>query len=400
VTAADTRVWLRGTAEKGPVPVIPTDSVDPMSFHMRLPDYESTPLATYPVLAEALGVSEVWIKNESSRMGLPSFKILGASWATYRALTQRLGHEPVGWRTIDELAQAVAGLGTPTLCSATDGNHGRALARVAKWLGLPSRIFVPTGTSDARIQAIVSEGAQVIEVGGTYDDAVEECARELEHGSVVVSDTSWPGYEQTAMWVMEGYATIFREIDEQQDPNYRGPDLVVVQIGVGALAAATISHYLNKSEADSVRFLGVEPTEAACVLDSLVNGKITTVPGPHTSKMAGLNCGTPSIVAWPILFGGLDASVAISDVNLPETLRMLEGVGLRAGESGAAGLAALLALKRAHHEEALEALALSRHTRVLIFATEGVTDVASYKELVDDMKTVNPGAAISRSPQE
>ena len=102
-----------------------------------------------------------------------------------------------------------------TLVTATDGNHGRAVAHVAALFGLTARIFVPTGTAQARIDGIASEGARVEVVDGTYDDAVERAARQANDRSLVISDTSWPGYEEIPQWVMEGYATIFSEIDDE-----------------------------------------------------------------------------------------------------------------------------------------------------------------------------------------
>ncbi len=146
----------------------------PLKFHQRLPGYRPTPLIDVPELARLLGIGQVLVKNESSRLGLPAFKILGASWAVYRALeaaANRGGNrswacrgcprnlEP--WRTIDELAQRLAPLRPLTLATATDGNHGRAVAHMAALLGFAARIFVPAGTAQARIDGIAGEGATV-----------------------------------------------------------------------------------------------------------------------------------------------------------------------------------------------------------------------------------------------
>ena len=101
-----------------------------------------------------------------------------------------------------------------TLAAATDGNHGRAVAHMAALLGFDAKIYVPAGTAQARIDGIASEGAQVEIVDGTYDDAVARSAEDANERCLVISDTSWPGYEQVPRWVMEGYSTIFWEIDE------------------------------------------------------------------------------------------------------------------------------------------------------------------------------------------
>jgi diaminopropionate ammonia-lyase len=192
-----------------------------------------------PALAEAAGVGRVLVKDESSRMGLPAFKILGASWATYRVLCDRLGDEPE-WATPDDLAAVVADrLGPLRLVAATDGNHGRAVARMAKLLGLSATILVPDGTAPARIGGIAAEGAEVTVVPGTYDDAVAESAAMASDRDLVISDTSWPGYEDPPRSVIAGYATIFAELEAQLGGAGGAVlDLAMVPLGVGALGAS------------------------------------------------------------------------------------------------------------------------------------------------------------------
>src|ERR687897_1323580 len=188
----------------------------PLRFHRRLQGYEETPLVDAPALAEALGVGKVLVKDESSRLGLPAFKVLGASWAVYRALEERL---PEGafedWETIEELKESLGPLRPLDLVAATDGNHGRALARVARLLGLGARIFVPEEMVTARREAIAGEGAEVIVVEGTYEDALERSAAEESERGLVISDMSWPGYERIPSWVIEGYSTMLWEINDE-----------------------------------------------------------------------------------------------------------------------------------------------------------------------------------------
>ena len=188
----------------------PIESTDraPLAFHQRLDGYAPTPLRRAPELAQALGVGEVLLKDESSRLGLPAFKILGASWAIYRALELRIDHTFEPWQTMMELAQRVAPQRPMTLATATDGNHGRAVAHMAALLGFAARIYVPAGTAQARIDAIASEGATVEVVDGPYDDAVARSARDANDRSLVISDTSWTGYEEVPRWVIDGYSTI------------------------------------------------------------------------------------------------------------------------------------------------------------------------------------------------
>jgi len=143
----------------------------------------------------------------------------------------------------DELRAELRGLGGFTLAAATDGNHGRAVARVARLLGYRAHILVPRNTVPARIEAIAGEGAQTTVVDGTYDDAVAVSASLAADDVLVISDTSWPGYVDTPAHVIDGYATIFAEVDQQLGA--AAPDVVVVQMGVGALAAAVVAHYAN-----------------------------------------------------------------------------------------------------------------------------------------------------------
>jgi diaminopropionate ammonia-lyase len=364
----------------------------PLDFHRRLPEYAITPLVDAPGLAGALGVGRVWVKDESWRLGLPAFKILGASWAVYRALERRSGGNLGEWGNIGGLRERLAPLLPMTLTAATDGNHGRAVARMAKLLGLGARIFVPADMAAARIEAIGSEGAEVVVVPGTYDEAVARSAEEAGEHCLVISDTSWPGYEDVPRWVIDGYSTILWEVsDELGRRGEDGPTLVVVQIGVGAFAAAVTRHFRSPGVSPRPKILGVEPARAACALASAEAGGIVHLPGPHGSIMAGLNCGSPSVVAWPTVSRGIDLFVAIRDDRAREAMRMLAGAGIVSGETGAAGLAGLLAL--AQEAGGRRELGLTGETRVLVFNCEGATDPETYGRIVAGMEGPAPDAS-------
>jgi diaminopropionate ammonia-lyase len=334
----------------GPLDPTPPPS-GPLAFHRSLPGYAVTPLVDAPAAAAALGVRQVLVKDESSRLGLPSFKVLGASWATYRALCERLGADPEPVVPLDVLRARLHD-SRPELVCATDGNHGRAVARMARLLGLEATVLVPSAMVAARRAAIAAEGARVQVVDGTYDDAVEQAAALGGPDRLVIQDTAWPGYETVPAWVIEGYATIGAEIAVR-------PDVVAVQIGVGSFAAAMVRHFAG------ARIIGVEPVSAACALASAEAGALAEVPGPHDSAMAGLNCGRPSPVAWPLLSRGIEAFAAVTDARADEAVALLARDGITAGESGAAGLAGLLAF----HTD----LALSAKATVLLVNTEGDT---------------------------
>jgi diaminopropionate ammonia-lyase len=203
------------------------------SFYSDRGQFPPTPLVRLRGLARLLNIREILLKDESTRFGLPAFKLLGVRYAVERLQqTGRLARRPL-------------------LVCATDGNHGRAVAHVAPQYGCTARIYVPGYTVPARISAIRNEGAEVVVVESSYDDAVAEATEfAARHGAEVVSDTSWPGYEEIPRWIMAGYTQIMNEVQEQWGID-GPPDFVLVQVGVGGLAAAVVSwlrhHYGEKS---------------------------------------------------------------------------------------------------------------------------------------------------------
>ena len=347
------------------------------AFHRSLPGFAATPLVPLPGEAATLGVARVLVKHERERLGLPSFKIVGAIWAVNVALAQRAGAPaPAAFTELLALAPALPD-GT-TLTTATDGNHGRAVAHAARLLGLPARITVPAGTAPARIDAIASEGAEVRIDAGSYDDAVRavaaEAARDRAH--VLVSDTSWLGYEAIPAAVADGYGTIFGEAYDQLSATSAAPrfDVAFVPAGVGAFASAAVRNLTARGCA----VVTVEPVVADCVRRSLAAGAPTVVPAPHDSIMAGLNCGEISAIAWPVLRAGVRAAVAVTDAETMAAMRTLDAAGMASGESGAAALAGARVLASDPEGAAL----LAPDLTVLLLDTEGVTDPERYATIV------------------
>lgn len=366
-----------------PAPQTLNISLDPavIAFHRRLPDYAPTPLRAAPSVAARLGVAQVWIKDEASRLGLPAYKILGAAWATYRELETRFG--PFGhWETLAELRHLLPP--ALTLVAATDGNHGRAVARMARWLGVSAIILVPDNMALARIQGIESERAKVVVVAGSYDDAVAEAATYADDAHLVISDTAWDGYERVPRWVVEGYSTILSEIDNAL-AGAAPPTLVAAQMGVGSLAAAVLGHYCATGRPTPV--IGVEPIGADCVRRSLLAEQPTEAPGPHHSAMAGLNCGQVSPLAWPLLQASLSASVAIPDALTEEAMRLLAADGITSGESGAAGVAGFMALLTGADAAAnRKRLGVTPASVLLSISTEGATDPVNYARIMGEQR--------------
>ena len=344
------------------------------ALHARLPGYAESRLRDVPELAAELGVGRVWLKDESGRFGLPSFKPLGASWAVCCAVAELLGdaEPPQDPADLRERARALKPL---RIVCATDGNHGRAVAHIAAFLGLTAEVVVPAGTAPARIAAIEAEGARVQVVDGDYDEAQRRSAELADGGGgVLVSDTSWPGNERIPARVTEAYGTIFAEIEEQLDAT---PDVAFVPVGVGALAAAAVEHLAPRG----VRLVSVEPEGAACALASARAGEPVTVPGPHESSMAGLNCGTVSMIAWPAV-RRMDAFCSIGDDAAEWGVRRLAELGLDRGECSGGVLGAARELLAGDHTSRFrEALGLGSGASVLLLLTESVTDPEHFQRI-------------------
>lgn len=314
-----------------------TPAAGPQAFHASLPGYAPTPLVETPTLAAEVGGGRLFVKDESSRLGLPAFKILGASYAVSRALSARLGSDEA--LPLDVLGARLADQKPLRLVTATDGNHGRAVARVAREVGIGATILHPAEVNTPTIAAIGGEGAEVIAVDGPYDDVVTAAAALADADSVLVQDTAWPGYTQIPQWIVDGYTTLCAEIDAAlAQADVRRLDLVVVPAGVGSLAQAVTQYYRGTS-VHAPAVLVVEPDAAPAVTAALLAGKPVRVPTSPT-VMTGLNCGTVSDLAWPILRDGADGSVTVSERQAVDAVGDLRDAGVDAGPCGASTLAA------------------------------------------------------------
>ncbi|KAH8727842.1 tryptophan synthase beta subunit-like PLP-dependent enzyme [Phaeosphaeriaceae sp. PMI808] len=334
-------------------------------FHRSLPDYTVTPLTPLPDLAKELGLKHVLLKDESNRLGLSAFKILGASWAVFKALATKLNLPLTS--TLDEVGSAAKRNGV-RLVTCTEGNWGRAVSRMAKYLQITAIIFVPDFMDRATQQKIESEGADVVVVEGDYDYSIKCAREEADKNGLLVMDVSWEGYEVIPEWVVEGYFTMLIETDTQlQDMGIEGVTHVIASVGVGSWAQAVTMHYKSKSPSGTV--ITVEPVTAASLKTSLEAGKIVPIMTGHTI-MNGMNCGTVSTTAWKVLKQGVDASVVVSDNEVHNDLRYLHGRHIRNGPCGAAPLSALRKLCQEKRGE----LGLDEKSVVVLFSTEGARD--------------------------
>lgn len=365
------------------------------SFHRQIPGYHMSPLKSLSNLAAMLGLGSIWVKDESQRMALTSFKILGGSYAIYRVVKEMLGMEdqeiPFAELTSPKIR---AKLGDLTFAAATDGNHGRGVAWAANAMNLRSVIYVHKFTSQARIDAIARYGADVRVVDGTYDDAVRQASIDAEaNGWQIISDTSWEGYQDVPRWVMQGYSTMFDEAQEQfAGQGIVKPTHLFVQAGVGALAASSIGFYHQLFGLRDPMMVVVEPDKAACLYESAQtpDGQPTTFGGDLDTIMAGLACGDPSPLAWSVLRDCTDFFLSCPDYVAAKGMRVY-GVPLKddpfvvSGESGSVSLGALMfIMERPELADLREKLGLDNNSHVLLINSEGNTDPNHFRRIVWD----------------
>ena len=348
--------------------------------------YAPTPLVALPGLAAQIGVGRIDYKHEGARFGLGSFKALGGAYAAMRVLQRevsaRLGRT-VSLADIRKGTYAEA-CSQITLSSATDGNHGRSLAWGCGRVGAPCRIYIHSEVSAVRAEAMREFGAEVVRIDGDYDESLRICKAEAEeHGWFVVSDTSWQGYTDPPRDVMAGYGIMTREACEAIDT---APTHVFLQGGVGGLAAS-VAGFLRQYWGDKTpRVIIVEPELAPCLYESARQGTPITVKIHQETIMAGLSCGEPSAIAWEILRAEASDYITIPDSLVAPTIRLLANAEsgdekIEAGESAVAGLATLIAATQ--HAKLANTLGLDATARILLFGSEGVTDPAIFKAIMD-----------------
>ena len=350
------------------------------------PGYQPTPLLSLPALAFSVGFERLWCKNEGERFAIRSFKALGGAYAVLWRL-QQIAAERL--RGPVSAAMLVAGEARPlvrdvVVACASDGNHGAAVAWGAQMFGCRSVVYLPGRVNPARAAAIERLGARVVRIDGVYDDAVDRLAADCRrHGWINVPDTSASGDNETPAVVMRGYTLLAEEILDQL-PKGQLPTHVFLQGGVGGFAAAVVAFFWRSLGARRPRVVVVEPTSAACLAASAAAARPVSVGGDLDTVMGCLACGQVSRIAWEILQDGVDAFLTLSDDAIAPTMLLLsEGLEddppIFAGESGAAGIAAVLAA--AAQEDIARALALAPDSRVLTICTEGPIDVASFRRL-------------------
>ncbi|MDG2173363.1 MAG: diaminopropionate ammonia-lyase [Flavobacteriaceae bacterium] len=344
---------------------------DSLDYHKSLEGYLPTTLYKLNNLSSRLNIEELYVKDESKRFGLNAFKALGASYAIYK--------------------QLIIDPSISTFCTATDGNHGRAVAWSANRNNKKSIIYVPKQTTSDRIKAIAGHGAEVIQLDLDYE---ETCKYALEMSNKMnwklLQDASWDGYEEIPAYIMSGYLTHFIEMEDSINSiNIPNIDIVFLQAGVGSWAASCIWYYLNRYKLNKPKIVLVEPENSSGILQSLLSNKRITPTGNFDTIMAGLNCGIPSKSGWNIIKNGCDAALTISDEYAKKSMRSLfypinDDKKIISGESGAAGLGGLFKLiEEEKYEQFREHIGLNSNSRVLVFSTEGDTDKKNFNSIIN-----------------
>lgn len=336
-----------------------------LNFHKNLPGYYPTPLNDFPLLLKNFK-GKIHIKDESRRFSIGAFKSLGASWAIHNFLENNPGEF--------------------TFCTATDGNHGRAVAWSARIFKQKAKVFMPGSTVPARKKFIEDEGAYVEIIEGDYDEAVNLAKKEAEkRDHILIQDTAWKDYEHYPNLISAGYTTILKEIEDQvSEFNDGWVNGIILQSGVGSWAASTLLYLRKISIFLNTRFIVLEPFESDCLLESSKKGKLSTTRKSQKTIMAGLNCGTPSTSAWEIINDMADAFLTIDDSWVKHAIRILAKNGYETCESGAAGLAGLIAMYESNDlKTMIEKLGFNDKSRFLLFNTEGITDPVMFKEIIE-----------------
>ncbi|WP_034917760.1 diaminopropionate ammonia-lyase [Erwinia sp. 9145] len=367
------------------------------NFHRKLPGYQPTPLRRLPDFARMLGVKEVLVKDESQRFDLNAFKMLGGAWAIARLLCKDYD---IDINTFSFSAFRQRNEKPMTFATTTDGNHGRGVAWAARELGQHAVIYMPKGSSPARVSHITDLGAECIVTDMNYDDTVRLTMKTArEKGWSVVQDTAWEGYTEVPCWIMQGYATLADEAVEQiAAMNIDPPTHVFLQAGVGAMAAGVLGCLSDIYGIEALHAVIVEPDKADCLFRSAQQNTIVAVSGEMDTIMAGLACGEPNPLGWPLLRDLSRHFISCEDAVAALGMRVLGNpVGsdprIVSGESGAVGMGILAAIQHHPQRDALmKELRLTSSSRILLISTEGDTDPGHYREVVWEGKngiTVN-----------
>ncbi len=361
-------------------------------FHQSFPQYQPTPLANLSQTAQLLGLSQIFVKDESHRFGLNAFKVLGGSYAIGNVIAARMQVDidavDYAWLTADAVQQTVGAL---TFITATDGNHGRGVAWTATALGQKSIVYMPKGSAPARLDNIRKAGAQASITDLCYDDTVRLAREHAQaHDYILVQDTAWDDYTEVPTHIMQGYLTMALEAMMQLGDTQ--PTHIFLQAGVGSLPGALAGFFANVYSDHKPIIVIVEPNKADCIYRTAAasDGSLHFVTEEMDTIMAGLACGEPNPISWAVLRDYADFFLSCPDYTSAKGMRMLATpvAGDDAVVSGESGAATFGAVAEIMQNPALQSvrniLQLGEQSNVLCFSTEGATDLEHYRHIVWD----------------
>lgn len=370
------------------------------NLHQSLSEYCETPLIPLNSLAKRWGVKGIYVKDESYRFGLNAFKGLGGIYALSRVICEKLGLD-INEIEFSEFKKPEIKeiLSNFVFITATDGNHGKGVAWAAKQLGCKTYVYMPHGSSENRAQAIRDIGnAEVIITKMGYDDTVRYAAQKSDTmGWMLIQDTSWSEYEKIPTWIIQGYTTMVNEaVNQLKEYGAKAPTHMFLQAGVGAMAGGVIGYTANYYKDNCPRITIVEPEQVACIYESIRknDGEPHAASGNGHTIMAGLNCGEPCTITWPIIRDFVSDAVSCPDDIAKLGMQLLalpqgNDKPVKSGESGAVtiGLLSLL-MERPELEHKRKSMGLGNDSIILLFNTEGDTDPDSYRTIIKEKESV------------
>ena len=366
-----------------------TEAEKALRFHESIPSYKETSLVSLKDAAKENGVKAIYVKDESSRFGLKAFKGLGGSYCMFRILCEKLGLDESSSDYTTFLREEIRKASSQIeFVTATDGNHGKGVSWAAKLFGCKAHVFMPKGTVEARRKAIEEAGSAVAEITDwNYDRTVQHAAALAEkNGWILIQDTAWDGYETYPEWIIDGYLTMAAETIRQM--NRVLPTHIFLQAGVGAMAGGIEAFFMNLADDFLPLVTIVEPEEAACIYQSVLagDGEMHPLAGDPVTIMAGLNCGTPCKVVWPVLRDCSACFCACKDSVTEQGMRAYANpVGsdpaVVSGESGAVTYGLLLSILQS--DELRRLFHIDENSVILLISTEGDTDPDGYRRVVE-----------------
>lgn len=369
---------------------------DPGAFHIleQHGRYQPTPLIQMKNLQKKTGIANLLVKDESSRMGCNSFKPLGTLNCLYNILDEN-NSEP----TLDELKRSLAGCPRQTFIAAGDHTLSLATAWAAAYFAQKAEVYLPQDTCPGQVEAMKNLGAEVHLVAGNFASSFEiaseaASSRKSKH---LVQEHSWNGCDKPARLLVDGYYSLFQETGLQlQQQNLPLPDVVILQSGSGLLLEAAARYFYFQDSGKIPQLVCVEPANCACILESASSpfGKATHLEKTVESRMTGLNYAAPSLISWPVIRSTFDLFLAIDDIWTFQAMKLFHNPGaddplIQAGEAGAAGLGALLALMvDPDLENCKSCVHIDRESTVMVINTEGVIDRQLLQNILNNQLTL------------